>query len=454
MNEPPAPTMLARAQHSISRKRISPAALRVMYTLHEAGFQAHLVGGAVRDLLLGGEPKDFDVATDARPEQIRQLFRNCRLIGRRFLIAHVRMGGEIVEVTTFRGSGAGADADDAIDREVDANEGLILRDNVFGTMEEDALRRDFTVNALYYAVADFMVRDYTTGLADLERRQLRLIGDPETRFREDPVRMLRAARLSAKLGFSIAESTERPISRLAPLLEAIPPARLFDEFQKLFLYGAGEKSYEELVRLRLFEHLFPTIGIDPDSGRPYADRLIRAALASTDGRVAAGKPVTPAFLIAAFLWEPYQQRVANLSEGREEGFVEAAEAVLREAGERVALPRRFSQVAREIWELQPRFQTSSPKRARRLLRHPRFRAAFDFLALRALIDPLLAPLVELWEHAQNVSPEEIDPLFRRLAAPREGPAQALGAADRAPVTRRRRRRRRRPNGAPAPVPVE
>jgi poly(A) polymerase len=454
MNEQPAPTMLARAQHSISRKRISPGALRVMYTLHEAGFQAHLVGGAVRDLLLGGEPKDFDIATDARPEQIRQLFRNCRLIGRRFVIAHVRMGGEILEVTTFRGTGVGADPEDEVDREVDASEGLILRDNVFGTMEEDALRRDFTVNALYYAVADFAVRDYATGLADLEHRQLRLIGDPETRFREDPVRMLRAARLGAKLGFSIADSTERPIGRLAPLLDAIPPARLLDEFQKLFLYGAGEKSYDELVRLRLFEHLFPSIGIDMDSGRPYADRLIRAALASTDARVAAGKSVTPAFLIAAFLWEPYQHMVAHLPEEREEAFGDAAEEVFREAGERVALPRRFSQVAREIWELQPRFMTNSPGRARRLLRHPRFRAAYDFLELRAVIDPLLAPVAERWERAQTVAPEDIDPLFRQVVAPRHDPAGSTPEADGAQGKRRRRRRRRRPDGAPAPVPAE
>lgn len=442
------PLLLHRAAHTISRKRISSAAVRVLYGLREAGYQAHLVGGAVRDLLLGADPKDYDVATDAHPEDIRRTFRTCRLIGRRFVIAHVRFGQEIIEVTTFRGGGEIGAEDEHPDREVEA-EGLILRDNVFGSIEEDARRRDFTVNALYYSIDDFAVRDYVGGLSDLAERKLRLIGDPETRFREDPVRMLRAARLAAKLGFSIDRATEEPIGRLAPLLDAIPPARLFDDLQKLFLYGHAEKSYDQLLRLRLFEHLFPSVSIDADTGRPYADALIRAALRSTDARVAEGKPVTPAFLFAAFLWEPFQMECAHLDPHAEGVLADAAEAVFREAVERVALPKRFSIVTREIWELQPRFATHSPGRARRLLRHPRFRAAFDFLVLRAAVDSDLTDQAERWEAAQACSEAEFDALFR--AVPQTAASRAAGAAgEGAPAepAKRRRRRRRKPAVAP------
>ncbi|GMU43367.1 MAG: polynucleotide adenylyltransferase PcnB [Xanthomonadales bacterium] len=444
------PLLLHRAAHTISRKRISPAAVRVLYGLHEAGWQAHLVGGAVRDLLLGGAPKDYDVATDAHPEDIRGAFRSCRLIGRRFVIAHVRYGQEIIEVTTFRGGNELSAEDEHPDREVEA-EGLILRDNVFGTIEEDARRRDFTVNALYYSIDDFAVRDYVGGLSDLAERKLRLIGDPETRYREDPVRMLRAARLAAKLGFTMDRATEEPIGRLAGLLDAIPPARLFDELQKLFLLGHAEKSYDQLLRLRLFEHLFPGVSIDADSGRPYADALIRAALRSTDARVAEGKPVTPAFLFAAFLWEPLQMECAHIDVNAEGALGLAADAVFREAVERVALPKRFSLVTREIWELQPRFATHSPGRAKRLLRHPRFRAAFDFLVLRAAVDPELVEQAKRWEMAQTVADDGFDALFR--AVPQTAASRAVGAVvcdgEARPAAKRRRRRRRKPAIAPS-----
>jgi poly(A) polymerase len=437
-------TVLQRPEHVISRKRISSAAVRVLYGLREAGFQAHLVGGAVRDLLLGGDPKDYDVATDAHPEEIRKVFRTCRLIGRRFVIAHVRFGHEIIEVTTFRGSGTIGEDDPA--REVEA-EGLILRDNVFGSIEEDARRRDFTVNALYYSIDDFAVRDYVGGLRDLELRQLRLIGDPEQRYREDPVRMLRAARLAAKLGFSLEANTEEPIGRLANLLDGIPPARLFDDLQKLFLYGDAEKSYEQLLRLRLFEHLFPSVSINSDTGQPYAGALIRAALRSTDQRVAADKPITPAFLFAAFLWEPFQMACAGIDIHVEGAMADAAEIVFQEAIERVALPRRFSIVTREIWELQPRLETNSPSRARRLMRHPRFRAAFDFLVLRAQVDPMLTAVAQRWERAQECPEGEFDALFRNAPAAVAGP-EPLPADAKPPAKRRRRRRRRAPE---APV---
>jgi poly(A) polymerase len=383
---------LSRAEHDVSRKNISSAALRVLYGLKEAGFQAHLVGGGVRDLLLGLAPKDFDVATDATPEQVRKVFRQCRLIGRRFVIAHVRFGDEIIEVTTFRGTG------DALheDREIKAG-GQILRDNVFGTLEEDALRRDFTVNALYYNIDDYSVVDYVGGLDDLKARRLRLIGDPETRYREDPVRMLRAARFAGKLGFEIDPGTLEPIERLAGLLDGIPPARLFDDLMKLFLYGHAERSFDRLLSLKLFEHLFPTVSL--------ADAniaLIRAALRSTDERVAVGKPVTPAFLFAAILWSVYRQRLGTATE---DGAVDdAAENVFARASQRVAIPRRFSVVTRDIWWMQQRLIVNSAARARRVMRHPKFRAGFDFLLLRAQLNPALAPLARLWEQLQSETP--------------------------------------------------
>ncbi len=462
--------ILPRAQHSISRKHISQAAVRVLYGLREAGFQAHLVGGAVRDLLLGGNPKDWDVATDARPEQIRQVFRQCRLIGRRFVIAHVRFGSEIIEVTTFRGSGAALGADADIDREVEA-EGLILRDNVFGDIEEDALRRDFTVNALYYSIDDFAVRDFANGLEDLESRTLRLIGDPEQRYREDPVRMLRAARLAAKLNFTLADDTKAPIGRLASLLDGIPPARLFDDLQKLFLYGHAEKSFDQLLDLRLWEHLFPTVPMDRSNGRPRDEALIRAALRSTDARIAENKAVTPAFLFAAFLWAPFVDATRRIpvAEGEvqdEEAIGEAAESVFQRAVQRIALPRRFSIVTREIWEMQARLETTSPGRARRLMRHPRFRAAFDFLLLRGQVDTALAPLAQRWQRAQEVAPEDFDALFKPnqnragkgKAKAKVAELPAAAAEEIAPVSedapstaakRRRRRRKRPPVSAPA-----
>ena len=455
--------VLPRAEHSISRKRISPAAVRVLYGLREAGFQAHLVGGAVRDLLLGGDPKDWDVATDARPEQIRQTFRQCRLIGRRFVIAHVRFGHEIIEVTTFRGLGAGLPAHEEPDREVEA-EGLILRDNVFGSIEEDALRRDFTVNALYYSIDDFAVRDFAGGLPDLEARVLRLIGDPELRYREDPVRMLRAARLAAKLEFTLAPETLAPIGRMAALLDGIPPARLFDDLQKLFLYGHAEKSFDQLLNLRLWEHLFPTVPMDRATGRPRDEALIRAALRSTDSRIAENKPVTPAFLFAAFLWAPfvdaaYGRGNSAVGEGEpedEEALGIAAETVFQRAVQRIALPRRFSIVTREIWEMQSRLETNSPGRGRRLLRHPRFRAAYDFLCLRAQVDAELEPLASRWEQAQQVAPEDFDALFKLANSggkpkAKVNPANADGAK---PAAAKRRRRRRRSGTPAAPAPIE
>lgn len=428
------PHSTARPDHTISRKNISSAALRVLYRLHEAGYKAFLVGGAVRDLLLDGHPKDFDVATDATPEQTRELFRNCRLIGRRFRLAHVVFGPEIVEVATFRGIGEVGDSDRHI---VD---GRIVRDNVYGSIEEDAIRRDFTVNALYYDIADFSVRDYCGGMADLEQRTLRLIGDPALRYREDPVRMLRAARLAAKLDFSIAEDAAAPFAELGGLLADVAPARLFDESLKLFMSGNGLKSFRRLQEHDLLKHLFPAT-VASMAG-PYGDsfrELLERTFASTDERVREGKPITPAFLFAAMLWEPIRETAERYVEQGNEPAVawpRALDRVVRQQVARVAIPRRFTLTMEDIWALQPRFEQRQKKRVTRLLSHPRFRAAYDFLLLRAIESPEVAELGQWWTDIQLLQPQEI--------AEKLGSAPAPSAeAETEPARKRPRRRRRK-----------
>ncbi|PJJ98174.1 polynucleotide adenylyltransferase [Lysobacteraceae bacterium NML75-0749] len=371
---------IPRDAHNISRKNISANALRVLYRLREAGFQAHLVGGAVRDLLIGVIPKDFDVATDATPEEVKALFRNCRLIGRRFRLAHVMFGREIIEVATFRAAGG---SDENGDRQID-EDGRLLRDNIYGSIEEDALRRDFSANALYYAIEDFSVRDYCGGFADVQNRVLRLIGEPKARYREDPVRMLRAVRLAAKLGFSIEPETARPIPALAPLLAEAAPARLFEETLKLFLSGHACASFEGLEAHGLLPVLLPETAAALAANRSGAlRRMLMAGLAATDARVARDESVSPAFLFALLLWPAYahalmklQSRGVHLAEAQRR----AADQVTLHQTRIIALPRRFSLPMQEIWLMQPRF--AQRKRVGRTLAHPRFRAAFDFLQLR------------------------------------------------------------------------
>lgn len=432
--------MIPRDRHNVSRKQVSRGALRVLYGLKDAGFRACLVGGAVRDLLLGRQPKDFDVATDATPEEVRKLFRNCRLIGRRFRLAHVIFGPEIVEVATFRGTGEG---DTSGDRHV--VNGRILRDNVWGTIEEDALRRDFRVNALYYDIADFSVIDYVGGMEDLEQKHLRLIGDPATRYHEDPVRMLRAARLAAKLGFTIDPEAAAPFAPLGHLLADAPPARLFDECQKMFLAGYGLASFRTLAQYGLLEQLFPGTAHaleHDDSG--YLRAMIERGLAGTDTRVSDGRPVTPAFLFAVLLWGEVAQLAARLqSEGavRSLAWQRAAHRVMAEQGRRVAIPRRFAYAIEEIWALQPRFAERTRKRVFRLMAHPRFRAAYDFLLMRSDESEELRESGEWWTRAQELSPDE---LSTSLAPKTAGGHTGKTAA--APKRRRRRSRRSGPSG--------
>jgi poly(A) polymerase len=445
------PRIVPREAHCISRRDISTNALRVLYKLREGGFAAYLVGGAVRDLLIGGHPKDFDVATDATPEQVKALFRNCRLIGRRFRLAHVIFGREIIEVATFR-----ANVDDGSGDRETHEEGRLLRDNVYGTVEDDAVRRDFTANALYYAIEDFSVRDYVGGYEDVQARVLRLIGDPEARYREDPVRMLRAARLAAKLDFSIEPASAAPLPELASLLAGAAPARLFDECLKMFLTGHAEKSFLTLEKHGLLPGLLPETARALATNRSGALRsMVLQALRNTDIRIAEDKPVTPAFLFAALLWPAYCREIAVLQKAGVDTAVaqqRAADRVTLHQAERIALPRRFSLPMQEIWLLQPRFAQRLRKRVFRLLAHPRFRAAFDFLELRLAATPEVADDVAFWREAQLESPEL---LAEKLEAKTSrGAASAASAAgeqgDDAPA-RKRRRRRRRPAGEGAPA---
>ncbi|HEX6613394.1 MAG TPA: polynucleotide adenylyltransferase PcnB [Rhodanobacteraceae bacterium] len=437
---PAAPRIIPRAEHSVSRKNISRGALKVLYGLHENGYRACLVGGAVRDLLLGGHPKDFDIATNATPEEVKRLFRNCRLIGRRFRLAHVIFGPEIVEVATFRGTGVEGEGDrHTID-------GRIVRDNVWGTIEEDALRRDFRVNALYYDIADFSVIDFVGGMEDLEQRRLHLIGDPELRYREDPVRMLRAARLAAKLGFAIDPTASAPFATLGHLLGEAPSARLFDETMKMFMAGHGLASFRMLEKCDLLKHLFAgTARALARDERGALRSLVENGLAGTDARVREDKPVTPAFLFAVLLWgEVYSIARGLQAEGvdRALAWQRAAHKVMAEQTERVAIPRRFSYAMEEIWALQPRFAERTKKRVFRLLAHPRFRAAYDFLLLRAAESDDLRERGEWWTRIQTLDPAQLEEALQGVArAPTQHPQHGGGESAEAAAPRKRRRRR-------------
>ncbi len=397
------PRIIPRAEHTISRAEISDNALKVLYRLMNAGYKAYLVGGGVRDILLGLKPKDFDVVTDAHPEQIRELFRNCRLIGRRFRLAHVRFGPEIIEVSTFRACHSGGG------EEAESEEGRILRDNVYGTIDDDVWRRDFTANALFYNIEDFSIVDYVGGVQDIQQRQLRLIGDPAARYREDPVRMLRAVRFAAKLGFEIHSDAAGPIPELAGLLNDIPPARLNEEFLKLFLAGAAEKTFKLLREIGLFSQLFPQLQQLFDESEHFRELPLQAFI-NTDKRIADDQPVTPGFLVAALLWAPVR-RLAD--EHERHGLPElealhlAGDAVISRQIGQIAFPRRITLMAREIWTLQSRLKRRQGKRPLRLLSHPRFRAGFDFLMLRAQAGESLDELVNWWQALQDEHPELI-----------------------------------------------
>ena len=404
--------IIERDEHPISRKQITPNALKVLYRFKEAGFHAFLVGGGVRDLMLGNKPKDFDIATNATPEEIKRLFKNARIIGRRFKIVHIRFGREVIEVTTFRAHHDPQNeiADDASRRQIrgldsaHSSSGMILRDNVYGDIDQDALQRDFTVNALYYTVDHFRVLDFSTGMEDLDKKEIRIIGNPATRYREDPVRMLRAIRFSAKLGFSIEESTQRPFDQLGHLLNSVSRARLFDETLKLLAGGHAAVTFEKLRNIHLGPYLFaPTLEAMKQAELPWG-KLIDLALENTDKRLTMGKSVTPAFLFAAILWPVLKLHLTQpVSPGmnRHQHFIQAANQTFLEQLNYTAIPRRVTSVSREIWELQYRLERKNKRSIEAAFSHPRFRAAYDFLLLREQAGENLGALGQWWTDFQT-----------------------------------------------------
>ena len=512
----PSARVIPRAEHSISRAAISPNALRVLYRLREAGYEAFLVGGCVRDLLIGITPKDFDIATSALPEEVKRTFRNCRLIGRRFRLAHVFFGRDIIEVATFRAmsapvddipiesavpdldddeipedlddelddddmddtdeatvlaeagshrtgihghtplverdrsrhAGAGLPDEDDEDRVTDEH-GRILRDNAYGTIDDDVWRRDFTANSLYYNIADFSIWDYTGGVEDIAARRLKLIGDAVTRYREDPVRMLRAARFQAKLGFELEGETGSAIASLRELLGSVPPARLFDETLKLFLTGHGARSLEVLRKHGLLAELLPTVAAYLDRHPQGAvAKLLTQGLLNTDQRVAQGKPVTPTFLFALLLYGPIAEIIEKQPQEKWHDIgtiVDAADRAARAAQGRISIPKRFALGVREMFASQPRLEQPRGRRALRMLEQPRFRAGFDLLLLRAeigLADPQIAAW---WTRVQEVSQTDRDRMADALGEQSRGSSEG-GGGSRRPRRRRRRGRGRAPAG--------
>jgi poly(A) polymerase len=432
------PRKYSQAEHGIDRRDISDAAIRTCEGLQQAGFDAFVVGGAVRDLLLGRHPKDFDVATSATPEEVRGVFRRSRIIGRRFRIVHVMFGQETVEVSTFRAAHGPAPTEEEEDthdkKRSHADEhGRLLRDNVFGNQEEDAIRRDFTMNALFYDPAREEVWDYVHGVADIQKKRVVMIGEPAERYREDPVRMLRAARLAGKLGFTIDPPTEKPIAELAPLLDNVPSARLFDEMLKLLLSGHSLLCIEKLRALGLHKQLLPVI--DSLLSDPHSRAFVELALTRTDQRIAEDRGVSPAFLFAALFWFPMcaRQRALEAKGMRPtQAMHEAMDDELDTQRKTLAIPRRYDPMVKELWVAQPRLLQRSAGKAFRMLSHPKFRACYDFFELRAAAGDADVEIAEWWERFQVVSEEE---------------REAMLLPDDEPKKKRRRRKKKTGGGA-------
>ncbi|WP_164839246.1 polynucleotide adenylyltransferase PcnB [Shewanella livingstonensis] len=431
---------MSRDGHSISRRQISENALKVLYRLNKSGYKAYLVGGGVRDILLGLEPKDFDVATNATPDDIKKLFRNCRLVGRRFRLAHIVFGRDVIEVATFRGH-----HNESNDKVSKSNaEGRLLRDNVYGEIDEDAERRDFTINALYYDISDYSIRSYGGGLADLNARTIKLIGDPDTRYREDPVRMLRAVRFATKLDMQIDPVTADPIKALAPLLSDIPAARMYEEVLKLFFAGKAEANYNMMQRFGLFAPLFPQVSaLIEELPKGQTAKMLQVVMRNTDIRVSEDKTVTPAFFFAAILWYPVKQRADDIAieSGltHYDAYVAAMGDVLEKQCLTISLPRRFSTPARDIWQLQLRLERGQGTRAFKLLEHPKFRAAYDLLLLRGEVEAgNIAKIAEWWK--AFVEADETD---------RSDIAKSIKGSNTRNRNAPQRKRRRKPAAKPA-----
>ena len=424
--------VIAFDAHGIAAAKISPCARRVIEALHGQGYKAYVVGGAVRDLLLGKQPNDFDVATDAHPEQVKSAFRRSRIIGRRFRLVHCMCGNETVEVATYR---RGHSPEDEGEGHADEH-GRLLRDNVYGTQPEDAARRDFTINALFYDPATQEIVDYHNGVADLKKKQLRMIGEPELRYREDPVRMLRAVRFAASYGLEIEKKTLAPIRPLAELLHNVPPARLFDEMLKLLLSGHATQCVARLRREGLHHGLLPMLDVILE--QPLGERFVMLALNATDVRILEGKPVSPGFLFAALLWHEVlaaSKKVRDSGMAAMPALYMVMDQVLETQTAKLAIPRRFTTDMKDLWSLQQRLESRSGRRPFRVLEHPRFRAAYDFLQLRCDSGELDAEVGDWWRRFQQASPHEREAMLIREAEPK-----------------RRRRRRRRPETAASAQP--
>lgn len=416
------PAILGPKEHNINPELLSPNAVRVTQTLQEAGFKAFIVGGAVRDLLLNAKPKDFDVATNATPEQVKKLFRRAFIIGKRFQIVHVMFGQEIIEVTTFRG----ASSNDAPKDE----HGRVLRDNTFGEQHEDAVRRDFTINAMYYDPAARTVFDYHKGIADIRSKTLRMIGMPEARYREDPVRLLRVVRFAAKLNFAIDPATREPIQVMAPLINNVPAARVFDEMLKLLMSGHAMACLQQLRKEGLHHGLLPLLDVVLE--QPLGEKFVTLALAGTDQRIKEGKPVSPGFLFAALLWHQVVEKWNAYQAAGEYPIPAlhlAADDVLNTQTEKLALQRRIASDMRDIWAMQPRFERRVGKSPYKLLEHTRLRAGYDFLLLRCASGEIDAGLGEWWSAFMEADGPGREALLAKK--PKEGEAQG---------TKKRRRR--------------
>ena len=423
------PRIIPVAEHGITRERIGNCALRTCDALQEAGYAAFVVGGAVRDLILGRAPKDFDVATNATPEEVRGIFRRSRIIGRRFRIVHVLCGRDLVEVTTFRGPADVADAS----HQVEDEHGRLLRDNVWGDQAQDATRRDFTINALFYDPSREEVWDYHGGVADLKSKRLRVIGDPAQRYREDPVRMLRAARFAASCGLEMDAATRKPVKSLAPLLANVPAARLFDEMLKLLLCGHAAECVKRLRREGLHHGLLPMLDVILE--QPMGERFVMLALKNTDTRIRTGKTISPAFLFAALLWHEVLaewKKIQARGVSPVPALHEAMDDVLNQQTEQLAIPRRYSSDMKELWVMQTRFEQRAGQRPYRLLEQPRFRAAYDFLLLRCESGEVEKSLGDWWTSFQDADDDA---------------RATMLVADAAPAAKRRKRRRRKPTDA-------
>ena len=389
---------IPHAEHGISAAGISRAAEKTVAQLQKAGYEAYIVGGAVRDLLIGAKPKDFDVATNATPEEIRALFRRSRIIGRRFRIVHVQHGPETIEVTTFRGSGGA----------VQNEHGRIMKDNTYGTLAEDAARRDFTCNALYFDPAKGEIHDFHNGVADIKARRLVMIGNPAERYQEDPVRVLRAVRLAGKLGFTVEERTAAPLAEYAGRLKQEPVARLFDEIMKFLLCGQARRCAEQFRLYEIDQDIHPLLDALRRAVRDKQPNIVTLSLKSTDERVRAGKSVSVGFVLAALMWEQLDSRRQKHMDLGEKTAPALAAAVsdLRDTMEKGwGVPQKFAATMREIWILQPQFDHRHGSRPHRLIAQPRFRAAYDFLVLRAQTGNAEQELADWWTAFQYASPE-------------------------------------------------